>query len=363
MIRNYNISKFDIYKLRRLLVSKLKSCSDADEIEDINNDIIRIDFLLNRVNKNFNTSNSHNNDDNIELTGLRNDIRFLEDFKYLYKIVKCFIKTGIGVEKPAEVKFRKTHLSNDDAINLAHDFFEEQDEFYYKGFEHFYQNIYGHLKFIKPTKDTDGEIHCIDTTGDFFMYIPNHQDFTKASILIHEIEHAIDFYNNPFFYRNLLIRETSSMFMEMIGVDYLAKELNLVNVNYIRRFYLHTVAKMQGCDIFVKNQVLHLLDKYKNLSDKELLIMFKKYGFSTDLIEFFNSSNIVEDYYYQIPQLIAIELYKIYSEDKEKSLYILKDIIMNGTDENIFEILDKYNIHILEHVVDYEYDLVLKLGI
>ena len=61
--------------------------------------------------------------------------------------------------------------------------------------------------------------------------------------------------------------------------------------------------------------------------------------------------------------MIAIELYTIYNIDKDKALYILRDIIMNGTDNNIFNILKKYNINIGNNIVSYEQDMCLKLGI
>ena len=48
---------------------------------------------------------------------------------------------------------------------------------------------------------------------------------------------------------------------------------------------------------------------------------------------------------------------------KDKALYILMDIIMNGTDKNIFNILKKYNINIGNNIVSYEQDMCLKLGI
>lgn len=67
-------------------------------------------------------------------------------------------------------------------------------------------------------------------------------------------------------------------------------------------------------------------------------------------------------YNYQIPYLIAVELYIIYQKDKDKALNILIKIILHATPYNIFSLLHNNGIILNQHCVKYEKELCFKLG-
>lgn len=325
-----------------------------------NIDIERLDILIRKLENNFEVDDTNDK----SLNNLRDNLEYYNDFKHLYKIVRKFASTGMYIDSIATPTYNVQHLSNEECLALANDFFKNQGEFFYQKFYDFYKDADSHLEFISPNNSTDGEIHYFNSYNEAFVFVPDHDNFTKASILIHECEHVIDSFNNPNFYNNLIIREVAAIFMEMIGVGYLGNQLNLSDAPYMRRLSLHSIVKLDAYTIFLKNQLLYLINENKRLSDKKLKrILYNKYNMSYKFIEFCNQYNLYEDYYYQISQLIAIELFDLYKKDKDKALYILKDIIMNGTDDNIFAILDKYNILLIEHVEQYEDELCKKLSI
>lgn len=351
MQRNFKIDINFVKELRDNLL----------EFDPNNEDVNRLEILIKKLENNFNDESNKKNKD---LKVLRDCLEYYDDFKFLYKIVRKFACTGMYIDSIATPSYKPLTISDDECLSLANDFFKEHGAFFHNQFNEFYSESNDHLEFINPNDSTDGEIHYFNSTGDAFVFVPNHNNFTKASILIHELEHVIDAYNNPNFYENYIIRETSAVFMEMIGVHYLGKQLNLTDAPYMRMFSLHTIVKSDSYNIYYKNQLLYLIKQNKHLNDKKLKgMLFNKYSMSYKFIDFCNKYNLFEDYYYQIAQLIAIELFNIYNVDKEKALFILKDIIMNGNDNNIFSILEKYNIILIEHLEQFENDLCLKLGI
>lgn len=349
MKKRYSIDLEYIKELKELMVM-----CNSDQL-----DIDRITNLIDRLSNVFNQDET-----NDTLSNIRNNSEYYTDFKELYKAIRLFVSRGIFIDSIPEPSYKEMIISDDDSITLAHDFYKEQGNFFLDGFNDFKSDMNDHLEFIEPNDYTDGEIHFYKSSGDAFLFTPDHKNFTKVSILIHELEHVIDCFNNHDFYENLLIRETSAVFMEMIGLDYLANVFKLEDAHYIRRFTLHSIVKSDAYNAYYKNQLLYLTNKYKDLDDQKLRkLLVSKFGMSNGFINFCNSYNLYQDYYYQLAQLVSIELYKIYNNDKEKALFVLKDIIMNGTDDNIFNILKKHNIVLVSNVVNYENDMCLKLGI
>ena len=65
------------------------------------------------------------------------------------------------------------------------------------------------------------------------------------------------------------------------------------------------------------------------------------------------NATIQEKVSYIIPFLVMIELYDMHYSDRERCMYILKELInMNETDDYI-KYLDTLGIHINEHAEDY----------
>ena len=115
---------------------------------------------------------------------------------------------------------------------------------------------------------------------------------------------------------------------------------------------------LQAHAIIRKTQLLEIYGEHQDESKKRLFATLRNNGFSKKAVEEYEKYCIIEDYYYIIAHLTAIELYFIYIKDKEKALTILEDIIMNGTDHNILSILANHQIILTNHLDEYEDNLI-----
>ena len=127
----------------------------------------------------------------------------------------------------------------------------------------------------------------IESTGDAFVFSPNYQNIKKPAVLIHETEHVIDAYNNPKFYRNRIIREVGSTFMEMIGCNHLAKLLNLGDNGDKRRAQIHTIVKSTSNFVVKKVNVLRFMSGLRDQSVDQVLRKTRgKFNYTKDFINY-----------------------------------------------------------------------------
>lgn len=293
---------------------------------------------------------------------LLDDAGDLHFYKPFYPIFHKFAELGrCQDELSFKTVYTPFYMSDEQAMNDAKDFFQLQDDFFYSQFEEFNEEANNHLKFVDKDAATDGETLMLKSTGDAFAFVPNHSNITKFTILIHELEHCIDFFNNPNFLDDYVIRETSAVFFELLASDFIANKYNLFNDGFQRRSYLHTLIKSQATILIDKYCLLELVNKKKDLNENDLFKFLDMNEYDKEDIQFLLEANLVQDNSYQIPYLIAIELYVLYHKNKELSLVILQDIILNATQYNILDILSKYGIVLNANVVQYENDLYKKI--
>jgi hypothetical protein len=352
MKKKYNIQLSNLEKLLDML-----SAYQGDETVDA--DITTLKKAIVRLKNDFTEPIEESLLERMAL-----DLSLYEQYLPLYTHVTDFLKKGLYFSDAVNPDYKSILLTDDETIELCRDFYKEQGTFFSSALDDYIEDIEDHLMFFKPNDNSDGEIHFIESTGDAYVMSPDHQNIKKPSVLIHESEHVIDSFNNPKFYRNLVIREVTSMFMEMIGCDYLAKVLKLEEDHLFRRFHIHSIVKSSGLYIPDKMEMLKAMNAHTNYNEQQMLEHLEKaIDYDKDYVNYLLESNIVQDHYYVIAYMIAIELYEIYNIDKDLALHIVQDIILNGNDFNIFSILKKYNIVINTNVVKYEDDMCLKLGI
>lgn len=353
MASKYNIK----VKNLEMLLDIISAYDGSDEMVDF--DIVTLTNAINRLKNNFDTSQDIPIADK-----LARDISLLEEYQECYDYVLDFLSKGLYFERSVNAKYKSIYLKHDDTLDLCMDFYTHQGRFFSEAMEEFYKEKDDHLKFFKPNKFSEGEMVFVQSTGDAFVLSPNYRNFKKATILIHEFEHVVDAYNNPVFYNNMIIREFAAMFMELIGCDFIAKRLSLREDHLIRRFEIHSIVKSAAVYIPTKTEILEFT---KGISDESVESVTKKinnkFDVDHDYLNFLLDTHLAQDYYYQISYMIAIELYTIYQIDKDRALYILMDIVVNGDDENIFEYLKKHNIVLNSNLINYENDMCFKLGI
>ena len=287
------------------------------------------------------------------------DVHFYKPF---YPLSRQLASLGRNQDELSfETKYSTIKLSDEQVMEDADIFFREQGDFFHSTFSEFQDEAYDHLKFVNTNAETSGEVLTLKSTGDAFVFVPNHSNITKFTILIHESEHVIDFFNNPDFLTAHAVSETASLFMELIACDFIAKKYQLFDDNFQRRNFLHTIIKSQAALLKDKIELLDLVNKKRNLDEQSLLIYLGKHEFTKEDIKFYLEATINQDNAYQIPYMIAVELYVLYHHNKKLALTILQDIILNANQYNIFEILGKYGITLNQNMLYYEDCLYKKI--
>lgn len=317
-------------------------------------DIYRLSNYIKRYERNF-------SDQQIPLyERLADDADEVYFYKPFYPYSKVFSKLG---RRQNELSFTTSYtpiqISDEQVVDDAVNFFEDKGDFFLSQFQDFCDEADDHLKFIDDKVETAGETLTLKSTGEAFVFVPNYSNITKFTILVHESEHVIDFFNNPNFLDVHVISETAAIFMELLACDYIAKKYSLFDDNFQRRNYLHSIIKSQATILRDKIKLLDLVNKNRELDEETLFKLLNKKGYPVEDIKYFLEATIEQDSAYQLPYLIAVELYIIYHKNKKLALKILEDIIMNADQHNIFDVLRKYGININEHILEYE-DMLYK---
>lgn len=313
-------------------------------------DVVRLEEYIKRIRNGFKCTESIS-----LIEQMQDDAEHFEFYKPFYPFVESFINTGMSVyDLDSNVRYHSSVMSDEQVMCDVVEFYSHQGSLFYSQILEYQKESTEHLKFVKDTLDTDGETLFLKSIGEAFVFSPNYSNITKFTILVHEVQHVIDFYINPNFSEEFVIRETIAMFMEMIAADYIANKYKLHGEGFKRQQYLHAIVKYQAHNIMYKMDALEVIFQNKNRSEEEIIALLEKEEFDREDLEFYFEQGITTDYSYQIAYLIAIELYVLYYKNKELVLKICEDIIVNGTSCNIFEILDKYGIQLNSNVINYE---------
>lgn len=313
-------------------------------------DIMRLECYIDRLKNNFMDC-----DDLSTLEQLFNDGDYLSFYRPFYCFSEFFADCGFDAQTiVVSEQYKNIKLSDMSVMDDAERFFKRQGDFFYSSFLDFKNEANNHLKFFTPTSNSSGEALALSSIGEAFVFAPNNSNITKFTILIHELEHVLDFYNNPQFFNSYPIRETAAMFMELLACDYIAEKYQLRSDSFTRKTWIHSVVKHQASLLGSKVEMLDIVNRNRFLNEEKMLTLLETAGFDEDYVKYLLESSITEDFSYQIPYLIAMELYFIYYQNKELALKILQEIIMFGTADNILDILANYNIFLGNSSMKYE---------
>jgi len=240
---------------------------------------------------------------------------------------------------------KNTTLSPKDILELTYDFYKGLDPFIFK---HFMQNFHmrkDHIRFVNSQSNNDfaGINIVISHRCESFIEVVSENTINDVITTIHEYGHTTSYIINPFnkCTPNFYFTEVITLFFELIGADYLGKLfgndesiiLKADNHNTMSDFANITSNKI---DLFIGESLLTngytKNEDLKNLA-KELVNLD-----SEKLEDLFKNENVETDDYV-IGYIIAIELYYIYLEDKDKAMYILKKMLLYKAKSE----LDYYN--------------------
>ncbi len=347
---NYNIS--DLQNILKLLKTYEHSSPEIDK------DIERLQHLINYLSKNPNTTPKSKS----LKTLFKEDIASYQIFTPYYSYIKAFVESGHSIDEIYQNPiYKKIKLSNLEAVQISQDFIRNQGPFFSNPLDEFNEDINTHLKFVSNNLDTSGGVLYLYSTGDAFVFSPDNKDITKASVLTHELEHVIDSYNNPNTFNTLIAREIIPVFMETLSLPAISRQLNLKSDGYQRMLHLHSIIKESALMFIDKMDMLELISKHFYLKEEDLIRFLNDNGYDNSLISLLMDRSLTQDFFYLIPELITIELYFLYQEDKQRALNILQAISLNATDSNILDIVNQSGITLNENVDTYEKHLLAKV--
>lgn len=232
--------------------------------------------------------------------------------------------------------YQKTiSLSRKDILDLTHDFYKQAlDKFLFHNFLKHFRNRYTHIRFMNESESQDfmGETINIPSLNEAFITVLRNYEIEDVLTTIHEYGHAMSISINPthVYGANRTFCELDTLFMEMIGADY----LDSIFKNGESLLAKASTHEIQCCTAELLTSKLNLVEAeeefYKNgyTSNKILKESAKKYcKLKPEEVE-----DIIQEgslsYDYSISYIFAIELYKMYQEDRDKALYYLRKLIL-----------------------------------
>ena len=267
-----------------------------------------------------------------------------EDFSSVQFLISDFIDFYEYIKKPLrQFEIKNNSLSKGDILDLTHDFYKSLDRHFYSNFMKQFRLRNNHIRFRQFSDEESiyGQTIVIPSLNEFFVDILRKNTIEDVLSTIHEYMHITSFTINPNHggLSKHLFREIDSLFSEISAIDFLYEKLhddNLIalKIKTFNDFFIY------ARDIYLNSKLIECeettLEGYTN---NKLLKQIAKYRCDIDnqeLVDILNNTDTAT-FRYLIGYLFALELYNIFTVDKDKALYILNKIItLNCYDEEAY---------------------------
>lgn len=217
----------------------------------------------------------------------------------------------------------KIILSDEELFDLVHSFYkDETNKKIFIDFEKLVKNRRKNFKIYRePNFIGYADSLYLPYKEQFFLRINIKNSIRDVAILAHEIGHGIQQLNNydkNIFGKNKIFLEIISTFFELICLEHFSKTNEFSKQSIISMARYHENTKKDA----------YFLNLYFN-SKKESLEMPLSEENKEKFLEYFSNSGVQIDdsLMYCFSYIIAIELYKIFIEDKEKAWFLIEKII------------------------------------
>ncbi len=271
-------------------------------------------------------------EDQIEEDELTCNMILIPRFKLIYPHLGVFknklkLLDGInGVVIPE----KNTHLKKKDVIELVDEFYKSTTKEIYDHYKKFNKNF---IKFDSRKDVDDGSIYSFPILNKKYIEIGTKGDKRKMlHTLAHECGHAVgDFINPERVMNDDFFDEIESLFFELIGEDFFSKELNDDVFKDYQRSTMYGFYRNTKDTLDFKNAVSKVFNNM-NSNNKPL-----------DLLDEYLDKDNVEDIdiegnvKYIFSYIIALELYDVYRQDKEKAIHLLKRLINTNEDKTEYQ--------------------------
>lgn len=258
----------------------------------------------------------------------------LSKYRFLWDDITLFNEEVSKSVKPTP-PLKTISLSKKDILDLTHDFYKtELDKFFFHSFLKSFRQRFDHIIFSRDmnSKNCMGESFSILSLKEVFIRVARNFEIEDVLTTIHEYSHATSAIINPMHVlnANYAFCEIDTLFMEMIGADYLERifkdgEATLAKASsheiqcctadlLISKINLIKAEEQHYANGYTSNKVLkESAKKYCKLISEEV----------DDIIQYGSLS-----YDYVICYIFAVELYKLYQNDREKALFYLRKLVL-----------------------------------
>lgn len=254
-------------------------------------------------------------------------------YKFLFEDIKEFNEL-VGMPIAITPPLKTVSLSKKDILDLTHDFYKEAlDKFFFHNFLSQFRKRYTHIKFgtYSDKNPIIGESINIISLKEAFITILRDYDIDDVITTIHEYGHATSLSINPMHLTgsNYTFCEICTLFIEMIASDYLESIFKNGEAE-IAKAEKHEIHWCTADLLTTKYRLVKAEEQFYGgnyTSNKMLKESAKKYCklCSEEVEDIIQNGSLSYDY--SISYIFAVELYKMYNEDKEKALYYLRKLI------------------------------------
>lgn len=297
------------------------------------------------------------------------DLSILKKYQSYYPYFEQMLASldSLVIIPKQEIPYIKTTPNH--IITVTNDFYNQFKGEITDTFSKIYSTLPTHLEFrrLVGTDVSFAQTLSIYKTGESFYdigLVNNAQDYITV---FHELGHGIANYLNPnsmYDYNKYCFIETDTLFWELVGYDYLSKNLSLPVDSYlISLLYLKEYS--YDADIICTKKELYSQLPISKLSNQRFAIHYLRSNYKCDN-EYINDvlfSELKESYHYGISYLTAIELYLIYRTDPKIALDLLNKIIKahDLSNEGYLKYVKSLGIIPGQHIKEYV-DILIQRG-
>jgi hypothetical protein len=286
---------------------------------------------------------------------------FYHDWDFLAPEITEFSEITESFRFAKELK--RSSLSKKDIMDLTHDFYKELGSFFFGNFLKAFRQRRDHIKFEngKVFGVNFGTSYNILTTKESFIRINRDHTVNDLITTIHEYMHATSMRINQehLMVDNYLFSEVDTLFSEILAHDFIKKVIDADTATICRAIEHDMIA----ADAFNTSALIKLFElernrKFKNNRDLRLAALKEPQLAGVD-IDAITSNPYANSECFAIGYAIAIELYEMYKDDKEKALDILKRIIQSKSDypEEMYGKIRRFGIIPNMHIFEFQKDL------
>jgi hypothetical protein len=335
-------------KLKKLYILRKKE-TNFQKLEMIDEDIRTLESLLHKKNK-------------IGFDGLIKKYHVLRSYYpgYEFLIPKLNEFNAITSEFSLKEKRKILTLTDDELLSLTHDFYKNTNNYLFGNFIDVFQKRKDHIEFDESANNyVHGVTYPIHTSKDAFIKIYKWNTIEDLIAIIHEYMHAISASINPnhLYEKKYLYTEVDTLFIEMLVRDFI-KEVFNEEMSINEKVIAHEKIKEEAsilCSL-IRLIEMEMNKKTKYITSEQLRKNALKAGLTDQSIDdvLHNPNRYNETYI--IGYSLAVELYEIYKQDKDKAFDILKRFILlkNYYSQEMHSIIEELGLHPNTHLEEFQ---------